>query len=152
MTGQIQWAWCGAIPAIIGLVILLFTFRRKLATLAFSWKLETETCAPFIAALCDELVVGATARSIAMLFLVLGKGKTGSLVAEVARERSHGVRTLEIHENRGASALTAPTLAGVDVVIDFTNADSAVENMRAVLALGAASSSAPPAGTPSWTR
>ncbi len=71
-----------------------------------------------------------------MLFLVLGKGKTGSLVAEVARERSHGVRTLEIHENRGASALTAPTLAGVDVVIDFTNADSAVENMRAVLALG----------------
>ncbi|HWE86210.1 MAG TPA: dihydrodipicolinate reductase C-terminal domain-containing protein [Terracidiphilus sp.] len=71
-----------------------------------------------------------------MLFLVLGKGKTGSLVAEVAHERCHGVRTLEIHENRGASALTAPTLAGVDVVIDFTNAESAVENMRAVLALG----------------
>ncbi len=71
-----------------------------------------------------------------MLFLVLGKGKTGSLVAEVAHERGHGVRTLEIHENRAASALTAPTLAGVDVVIDFTNAESAVENMRAVLALG----------------
>ena len=30
-----------------------------------------------------------------MLFLVLGKGKTGSLVAEVAHERGHGVRTLE---------------------------------------------------------
>ncbi len=30
MTGQIQWAWCGAITAIIGLVVLLFTFRRKL--------------------------------------------------------------------------------------------------------------------------
>src|SRR5579863_3748760 len=71
-----------------------------------------------------------------MLFLVLGKGKTGSLVAEVAHERGHGVRALEIHENRGASALTAPTLAGVDAVIDFTNAESAVENMRAVLALG----------------
>lgn len=71
-----------------------------------------------------------------MLFLVLGKGKTGSLVAEVARERSHGVRILDLQENRGASALTAPTLAGVDVVIDFTTAEAAVENMRAVLALG----------------
>lgn len=71
-----------------------------------------------------------------MLFLVLGKGKTGSLVAEVARERGHGVRVLDMQENRGASALTAPTLAGVDAVIDFTNAESAVENIRAVLALG----------------
>jgi 4-hydroxy-tetrahydrodipicolinate reductase len=71
-----------------------------------------------------------------MLFLVLGKGKTGSLVAEVARERHHGVRALDITENEHASALTAPTLAGVDVVIDFTAADAAVENMRAVLALG----------------
>jgi 4-hydroxy-tetrahydrodipicolinate reductase len=71
-----------------------------------------------------------------MLFLILGKGKTGSLVAEVAHERGHGVRALDIHENRGASALTAPTLAGVDVVIDFTSAEAAVENMRAVLALG----------------
>jgi 4-hydroxy-tetrahydrodipicolinate reductase len=71
-----------------------------------------------------------------MLFLVLGKGKTGSLVAEVARERGHGVRALDVAENRNASALTAPTLAGVDAVIDFTNATAAVENMRAVLALG----------------
>jgi 4-hydroxy-tetrahydrodipicolinate reductase len=71
-----------------------------------------------------------------MLFLVLGKGKTGSLVAEVARERGHGVRTLDVTENNGGSALTAPTLAGVDAVIDFTNAEAAVENMRAVLALG----------------
>ena len=35
-----------------------------------------------------------------MLILVLGKGKTGSLVAEVARERGHGVRALDINENR----------------------------------------------------
>jgi 4-hydroxy-tetrahydrodipicolinate reductase len=71
-----------------------------------------------------------------MLFLVLGNGKTGSLVAEVARERGHGVRTLDIQENQHASALTAPNLAGVDVVIDFTAPEAAVENMRAVLALG----------------
>lgn len=71
-----------------------------------------------------------------MLILVLGKGKTGSLVAEVARERGHGVRALDINENQQASALTAPNLAGVDVVIDFTAPEAAVENMRAVLSLG----------------
>jgi len=71
-----------------------------------------------------------------MLFLVLGKGKTGSLVAEVANERGHIVRAMDINENAGASALTAPTLAGVDAVIDFTAPEAAVENMRAVLALG----------------
>lgn len=71
-----------------------------------------------------------------MLLLVLGKGKTGSLVAEVARERGHIVRALDITENQGASALTAPMLAGVDAVIDFTAPEAAVENMRAVLALG----------------
>jgi 4-hydroxy-tetrahydrodipicolinate reductase len=71
-----------------------------------------------------------------MLLLVLGKGKTGSLVAEIARERGHGVRTLDINENEHASAITAPTLSGVDVVIDFTTPEAAVENMRAVLSLG----------------
>jgi 4-hydroxy-tetrahydrodipicolinate reductase len=71
-----------------------------------------------------------------MLFLILGKGKTGSLVAEVARERGHSVRALDIHENEHASALTAPNLAGVDVVVDFTAPEAAAENMRAVLSLG----------------
>jgi 4-hydroxy-tetrahydrodipicolinate reductase len=71
-----------------------------------------------------------------MLILVLGKGKTGTLVAEVARERGHSVRAFDIAENRNASALTAPTLAGVDVVIDFTAPGAALENVRAVLALG----------------
>jgi 4-hydroxy-tetrahydrodipicolinate reductase len=71
-----------------------------------------------------------------MLILVLGKGKTGSLVAEIARERGHSVRALDITENEHASALTAPALAGVDAVIDFTAPEAAVENIRAVLSLG----------------
>lgn len=71
-----------------------------------------------------------------MLILVLGKGKTGSLVAQVARERGHSVRSLDIDENLHASALTAPNLAGIDAVIDFTAPESAVENMRAVLSVG----------------
>jgi 4-hydroxy-tetrahydrodipicolinate reductase len=71
-----------------------------------------------------------------MQFLVLGKGKTGSLVAEIARERGHAVRALDIDENRGASALTAASLASIDAVIDFTTPEAAVENMTAVLACG----------------
>jgi len=71
-----------------------------------------------------------------VLLLILGKGKTGSLVAQVARERGHGVRVLDFTENHHASALTAPALAGIDVIIDFTAPEAAVENMRAVLALG----------------
>jgi 4-hydroxy-tetrahydrodipicolinate reductase len=68
--------------------------------------------------------------------LFWAREKPAALVAEVARERGHGVRALDINDNPHASALTAPNLAGVDVVIDFTAPEAAVENMRAVLALG----------------
>jgi 4-hydroxy-tetrahydrodipicolinate reductase len=71
-----------------------------------------------------------------MLFLILGKGKTGSLVAEVACQRGHGVRVFDLRENTHAAALTAPNLAGVDAVIDFTTPEAALENVRAVLSLG----------------
>ena len=72
-----------------------------------------------------------------MLFLVLGRGKTGSLVAQVAHERGHGVRVVGEEENRNAAALTAPFLAGFDAVIDFTTPESVVQNVRACLANGA---------------
>ena len=71
-----------------------------------------------------------------MQFLVLGKGKTGSLVAEIAQERGHSVRSLDVTENQHASGLTAATLAGVDAVIDFTAPEAALENMTTVLAAG----------------
>lgn len=72
-----------------------------------------------------------------MLFLVLGRGKTGSIVAQVASERGHGVRVLGEEENPNASALTAPFLAGFDAVIDFTTPDAVIPNLRACLANGA---------------
>lgn len=72
-----------------------------------------------------------------MLFLVLGRGKTGSLVAEIAAERGHGVRVVGEEENRNAAALTAPFLAGFDAVIDFTTPEAVIANMRACLANGA---------------
>src|SRR5258708_25355081 len=55
-----------------------------------------------------------------MNLLILGRGKTGSLVAEVAHSRRHHVRVLFAAENAGASALTPDSLAATDVVIAFT--------------------------------
>ena len=72
-----------------------------------------------------------------MRILVLGMGKTGKLVAEVAAERGHSVNVLDAKENTGASALTPPYVAGFDVVIDFTTPEAAIQNMRACLATGA---------------
>lgn len=72
-----------------------------------------------------------------MRILVLGMGKTGRLVAEVAAERGHSIHVLDAKENANASALTPPFVAGFDVVIDFTTPEAAVQNMRACLATGA---------------
>jgi 4-hydroxy-tetrahydrodipicolinate reductase len=72
-----------------------------------------------------------------MRVLVLGHGKTGKLVAEIAAEHGHSVNVLDAKENRDAAGLTAPFVAGFDVVIDFTTPEAAVQNMRACLACGA---------------
>jgi 4-hydroxy-tetrahydrodipicolinate reductase len=72
-----------------------------------------------------------------MRILVLGMGKTGRLVAEVAAERGHSVNVLDAKENAGASALTPPFVAGFDVIIDFTTPEAVIQNMRACLATSA---------------
>lgn len=72
-----------------------------------------------------------------MNLLVLGKGKTGSLVAEVARERGHQVRVVGAAENANAQALTKDGLRGVDVVIDFTTPQAVVQHIEACARAGA---------------
>lgn len=71
-----------------------------------------------------------------MVFLVLGRGKTGQLVAQVAHDRGHSVRMIGEEENLNASALTAPMLAQFDVVLDFTTPQAVIPNMRACLSNG----------------
>lgn len=66
-----------------------------------------------------------------MRMLVLGSGKTGSLVREVAQERGHAVQVLTSIENAGAQALTAEYLSGFDVAIDFTTPDAVMQNIAA---------------------
>jgi 4-hydroxy-tetrahydrodipicolinate reductase len=72
-----------------------------------------------------------------MIFLVLGRGKTGQVVADVAAARGHSVRVIGEVENNNASALTGPMLAGFDAVIDFTTPQAVIPNMRACFANGA---------------
>lgn len=66
-----------------------------------------------------------------MNLLILGRGKTGALVAEVARERGHSVTILCSVDNPNASALTATRLAPHDVVIDFTTPHTVLGHIEA---------------------
>jgi 4-hydroxy-tetrahydrodipicolinate reductase len=71
-----------------------------------------------------------------MNLLILGRGKTGSLVAEVAHARRHHVRTLDADENANASALTPTFLAAIDAIIDFTTPAAVVANAEACIHAG----------------
>jgi 4-hydroxy-tetrahydrodipicolinate reductase len=72
-----------------------------------------------------------------MNIVLVGHGKTGSLVAEIARERGHQVRVIEQEENENGIALTRESLAGVDAVIDFTTPDAVIANIEACARAGA---------------
>jgi len=71
-----------------------------------------------------------------MQILILGRGKTGSLVAELAHRRKHEVRILGAAENPHASALSKDSLRDFDVVIDFTTPTAILENMQACVSAG----------------
>jgi 4-hydroxy-tetrahydrodipicolinate reductase len=57
---------------------------------------------------------------IRMNLLIVGRGKTGSLIAEVAAERKHHIRAIGSAENTACAFLTPENLRDVDAVIDFT--------------------------------
>jgi 4-hydroxy-tetrahydrodipicolinate reductase len=69
-----------------------------------------------------------------MNILLLGRGKTGSMVAEVARRRGHNVQVAGAGENVACAAFTAEKLGAVDVVIDFTVPSCVVGHIEACVA------------------
>jgi 4-hydroxy-tetrahydrodipicolinate reductase len=71
-----------------------------------------------------------------MNLLLLGRGKTGSLVAEVARARGHQVRAVGAAENPACAALSAESLNGIDVVIDFTAPSCVLGHIEACVNAG----------------
>lgn len=68
-----------------------------------------------------------------MNFLVLGRGKTGSLVAQYARARHHHVQVLGSEENKNGKGLTPEALHAVDTILDFTTPAAVLENIEASL-------------------
>jgi 4-hydroxy-tetrahydrodipicolinate reductase len=61
--------------------------------------------------------------------LVLGRGKTGALVADVARARGHEVRSMVASDNPGGRGLTFEVLRHTEAVIDFTTPQAVVPNI-----------------------
>lgn len=71
-----------------------------------------------------------------MRLLLLGRGKTGSQVAEVATKRRHHVRVAGAKENAACAALSPESLCDIDTVIDFTAPDCVIANMEACIKSG----------------
>ena len=72
-----------------------------------------------------------------MKLLILGQGKTGSLVAEIAHERGHQVRTIASKDNPEGRGITSELVKDVDAVVDFTTPQAVLENISACARLGA---------------
>ncbi|ABF41493.1 dihydrodipicolinate reductase [Candidatus Koribacter versatilis Ellin345] len=66
-----------------------------------------------------------------MNLLLLGCGKTGSLVRDYAIERHHRVRLLDGKENAGGAAITPELAQEFDVAIDFTTPAAVLHNIEA---------------------
>ena len=71
-----------------------------------------------------------------MNLLLLGRGKTGSLVAEVARQRKHHIQVVGAAENADCMALAAGRLRDVAVVVDFTTPHCVIANIEACVKAG----------------
>jgi len=71
-----------------------------------------------------------------MRLLILGRGKTGSLVAEVAAERKHHVQAVGAKDNSACAALTPEKLSNIDAVIDFTTPQNVVAHIEACVTAG----------------
>lgn len=67
-----------------------------------------------------------------MNILVLGKGKTGSQVAEIAQQRGHNVTAIDEFDNVDGVALTPEKLLPYDVAIDFTAPSAVMGNIHAL--------------------
>jgi len=77
-----------------------------------------------------------------MQIAIVGPGRMGRAVAELARERGHVVRLL----GREA-ALTREALAGMDIAIEFTRPDAVVANLERLIDAGTPTVT----GTTGWT-
>jgi 4-hydroxy-tetrahydrodipicolinate reductase len=68
---------------------------------------------------------------------ILGYGKMGKAIAQLAPQRGFEVRLiLDIDTNAGGAGITPEKFQGIDVCVEFTEPVAVVENIRRVAALG----------------
>lgn len=72
-----------------------------------------------------------------MRIAIVGGGRMGRAVADLATARDHEVTTVvRGAENAGARALTADRMAGAEVVVEFTRPEAVVANLERLVDLG----------------
>jgi 4-hydroxy-tetrahydrodipicolinate reductase len=71
-----------------------------------------------------------------MKIAIVGYGKMGRMIERIATARGHEViARFDIDNNVGGAGLTAESLSSVDVAIEFSTPDTAVENIKRLAAL-----------------
>ena len=71
-----------------------------------------------------------------MNIALVGYGKMGKMVESVAQQRGHTVvARFDIDNNVDGAGLTAESLAGVDAAIEFSTPETAIINIRCLVAL-----------------
>ena len=72
-----------------------------------------------------------------IILALLGYGKMGRTIAALAPQRGFEVRlVMDVDVNAQGQGITREKFQGVDVCIDFTTPEAAIENIRRVAALG----------------
>lgn len=71
-----------------------------------------------------------------MRIAIVGYGKMGRMIERIAEERGHQIGLkLDEHNNAGFKGITPENFRGIDVAIDFSIPEAAVENMERIAAL-----------------
>lgn len=72
-----------------------------------------------------------------MRIAIIGTGRMGRAVMEVARDRGHEIVTaISSAENARGAAITSDRLAGAEVAVEFTRPESVVDNLERLIGLG----------------
>jgi 4-hydroxy-tetrahydrodipicolinate reductase len=83
-----------------------------------------------------------------MRLAIVGNGRMGRAVAELAAERGHVVHAIfGREENAGGAGLTRARLEGVDAAIEFTRPDAVFRNLECLIEAGVPTVT----GTTGWT-
>jgi 4-hydroxy-tetrahydrodipicolinate reductase len=83
------------------------------------------------------LILPNSAERPTMKLAILGYGRMGRAVEEIARERGHEVTAIiDIDVNEEGKGITAATLKGAEVAIDFSTSEAVLPNVRSCARLG----------------